>query len=594
MIFSEEHDEIVKRLKIYPVLCHFSKSELKKLVSLSEPVSLVADQILFSLNEPSDSVYYLIDGHLECFSSASFAQKVASIRSGEMIGETGVIANEPRGMVVRATRHSQLLKINHDIFIDFFQKKPEMLMLLAQSIARRFRHLLMNLQEKHYEYKSIGLISQKDDLTLTHIHHVFEQLIAHDNVHIHDKSTYESSQLSPLLFLNQCERHAGINLFLSTIRDGAWNHAVLNHVDYIYYLVDENDANNLDFNVLDTLAPRPCDVVIMHQQPAPYSNTAKFYASYSFKRHHHLRDTTADYQRLYRFMTGQAIGLVISGGGFRGFAHYGLVKALLETRVPIDYIGGSSMGAAIGALLAIQFDWTYFDNIFNRSMNILKGVKLWRHFTFPLLSILSGDRLTRLIMDTFGQYQIEDLPINFFCVVANLSKSQKDIKKHGELWEWLRASTAIPGLLPPFEKEGVVYVDGGVCTNLPVQDMRDELNRVGTIIALDIRIPPFHVNTYHFPPILTFRNILAHSLGLSRNHYVLPALFDVLVESSTINQYIYDTQGAKGADIMVAPDTSAINFSQARRSNSLALLAYKLAKETLTQQKSIYERWILA
>ncbi len=592
MLFPDSH-EIANRLKKYPVLCHFSQSALEELVSLSETVSIPANQILFSHNDVSDSVYYLMDGYLECFSSSRFIKKVASIRSGEMVGEMDAIAGKPRGISVRTMRDSQLLKINKDIFLDFFKKKPELLMLLAQTMAIRLRNMIMNLKESHYEYKNIGLISVYPNLSLEQINTFFQPLIDQDGVRIYNKESIDSTDMDMVPFLSKCQENLGVNLFFSADGDDHWNNAIFNHVDYVYIITAEGDWDRLDPHLLARLGQRPCDLVIMHQHSGPYTDTAKFYFKHPFKRHHHLMDTKASYQRLYRYMTGQAIGLVISGGGFRGFAHYGLVKALFEARVPIDYIGGSSMGAAIGALLAIHFDWSYFDRTFTQSMNTLKGIKLWRHLTFPLLSILNGSGLTRLIKATFGQYQIEDLSTNFFCVVANLSKSKKDVKKSGELWEWLRASTAIPGLLPPFEKNGSVYVDGGICTNLPVQDMRDELNNVGTIIALDIRIPPFRVNTYHFPPVLTFKNILAYILGFSKQRYVFPALFDILMESSSINQYIYDTQGAKKADIMVAPDTSLVSFKQSKTSDSLILLAYELAQDQLMKQKSVYERWII-
>ena len=150
---------------------------------------------------------------------------------------------------------------------------------------------------------------------------------------------------------------------------------------------------------------------------------------------------------------------------------------------------------------------------------------------------------------------------------------------------------AIPGVLPPFEKNGSVYVDGGVCSNLPVNDMREYLDGVGKVIAFDIRIPPFHRNDYHFPPALTLKNMVACRLGFRKYRYVLPALFDILMESSSIGQYMYDTKGAEKADIMVAPDTSAMSFFNPKRGELLLLLAYELAKQKFNEKKDLYKRW---
>jgi NTE family protein len=593
-MFYFDNIEIVKRLKKYPVLSHFSESALRKLVTQSHTLTLSAGKILFTQSETSDSVYYLIDGHLECFSSDTFTKKVASLRSGEMVGEMGVIAGETRGMTVRSTRDSTLLKIDKDIFINFFQKSPELLTVLAQTMAKRLRQMIMNLQEAHYEFKNIGIVALSADLSFEKMREIFNLHIALDHVHLYEHQDFESSKMELTPFFSECEEHDGINLFFSKSSEEDWSHAVLNHVDYIYLVTKEGAWSMIDPDILSRIRQRPCDLVIFHSTEGPYTDTAKFYLRYPFKRHHHITNTRADYERLYRFLTGQAIGLVISGGGFRGFAHYGLVKALFEARVPIDFIGGSSMGAAIGALLAMKFDWQSFDVLFNQSMQELKRVSLWKHITYPALSLLSGATLTGMIKKIYGAYQIEDLSLNFYCIVANLSKTRKDVKRSGELWEWLRASTAIPGALPPLEKNGSVYVDGGVCTNLPVLDMREVLDNVGKIIAFDIRIPPFGQDNYTFPPVLTLKDLLAYKLGFAKNRYVFPALIDVVMEASFINQYIYDTQGARGADIMVAPDTSSVGFSQSKNSDSLIQMAYELAQKKFLEKRSVYERWIIS
>lgn len=588
-----DNNEIVRRLKKYPVLTCFPESVLSDLVTRSEIMELVSDQILFYRNDPSDSVYYVIEGHLEGFSSDSFQRKIVDIHRGEMIGEMGVVSGESRGLAVKASCDSCVLKIGKDVFLSFFQKNPELLMVLTQTMAKRLRHVIMDLQDTHYPYRSIGLIALSSEISLEKIKKVFQLYTVADHVNPYEKSDFDALNMDMLPFFHQCEDYLGINIFFVSYGEEHWRQAVLEHADYVYLITLEGGWEKLDVDILARLKKRPADIVIMHHACGVYSDTAQFYSRHPFKRHHHLTDTKADYQRLYRYMTGQAIGLVISGGGFRGYAHYGLVKALFEAKIPIDCIGGSSMGAIVGALLALKFDWTFFDEMFNQQMKELKKIRIIKHVTLPFLSVLSGEVITNILKNVFSTYQIEDLALNFFCVVSNLSKSQKDIRMKGKLWEWLRASVAIPGLLPPYEKEGCIYVDGGVCTNLPVLDMREYLDKVGKIITFDIRIPPFHREDYKFPPILTFKDMLFYKLGFAKYQYVLPNLMDVVMESSFINQYIYDTQGAKKADIMIAPDTSAFNGYDKKKSESLVLFAYDLAKEKFAESKAIYERWII-
>ena len=105
-------------------------------------------------------------------------------------------------------------------------------------------------------------------------------------------------------------------------------------------------------------------------------------------------------------------------------------------------------------------------------------------YTLPFVSMFSGRRVTRLLRAAFGEKDIEDLILPFYCVTGNLTTSTADIHTNGRLWRWLRASVSLPGVLPPFNDAGNVHVDGGVIDNFPVRPMR-RLGR-GTTIGIDI------------------------------------------------------------------------------------------------------------
>lgn len=445
----------------------------------------------------------------------------------------------------------------------------------------------------HYLYKRIALIVLSEDIQWEPIQFIFQKHAKRDKIGYSDEQQTNDhyaieNPVLPHIFLTRYSTEG----FIKTV----WEQA-----DYIYLMISEKAgpielgkylaAMNADG--LTRLNELPCDIVIVHESLGPYKDTLHYYQQHAFKRHHHITSTTADYQRVYRYMTGQAIGLVISGGGFRGYAHYGLVKALFEAKIPIDYIGGSSMGATIGALLSMDFTWSHFDEEFHAAVAKMKKTRPWKHLTFPKVSILSGWSVTHMLQEMFGETQIEDLPLNFFCVTGNLSEGQKEIKTQGSLWEWIRASVAIPGIFPPLEKDGMIYVDGGVCTSLPVLDMREHLDNAGTIITFDVRIPPFHRKNYSFPPILTFKDYILDKCGFSKRHYSLPAMMDVIMEASFINQHMYDNQGARKADIIIAPDTSEFSFRDMVKSVSLILIAHELAQEKFKETKALYERWVV-
>jgi predicted acylesterase/phospholipase RssA/CRP-like cAMP-binding protein len=590
-MFLFDNNEIIKRLGKYPILMHFSESELRMLVEQSETLELETNQVLFYQDEPSDYVFYLIDGHLEGFSSSDFILKVIEIHRGEVIGEMGVVSGEPTSLAVRASVPSQVLKIKREVFLGFFKKDPELLMILTQRIARRLRNVILDLRTTHYPYKNIALVLLSKGIDLTDMKAVFAKYTSVDHVKIYEKEDWKKTKMDIVPFFYECEEDIGINIYIADYHEEQWSQAVLDHVDYIYLMVKDSESPTLNTEKIALLRNRPADIVIIHSEQGPYENTARFYEQYPFKRHHHVMKTKAHYQRLYRYMTGQAIGLVFSGGGLRGYVHYGLVKALLEANIPIDCIGGSSMGAALGGFLALHYDWDSFDKALHSLMNLFRDRRAYRYLTLPLVSLLSGELLTQLIKENFSPYQIEDLPTNFFCIVSNLSKIQKEIKTKGSLWEWIRASVSVPGAIPPFEKNGEIYVDGSVCANLPVQDMRDYLDQAGKIIAFNVHIHPFSRVSYSFPPILKFTDMVKYKLGLKKE-YVLPHFNDILVEASFINQYMHKANEMKKADIVISPDTSSFNLHDAKNGGKLHMFAYELAKEKLREYEAIYARWL--
>src|SRR5262249_37174446 len=142
------------------------------------------------------------------------------------------------------------------------------------------------------------------------------------------------------------------------------------------------------------------------------TNTRRWLDALRVDNHHHLRlNRGADFARLARFVAGRALGLALGGGGARGWAHLGVIRALEEAGVPIDIVGGTSMGAIIAAQCALGWDAeTLLEQ--NRTFAMANIYDL----TVPLLSLTSGRRKAKLIDRFLGQTEIEDLWLPFFCV----------------------------------------------------------------------------------------------------------------------------------------------------------------------------------
>lgn len=192
-----------------------------------------------------------------------------------------------------------------------------------------------------------------------------------------------------------------------------------------------------------------------------------------------------DFMRLARLLSGQAVGLVLGGGGARGFSHLGVLKALQENGIPVDMIGGTSIGSLIGGLYARDYDLV---PIYGRAKKFAGRVSsVWRtlsDLTYPTTSYTTGHEFNRGLWKVFGDSRIEDFWIQFYCNTTNITNSSMDIHSSGYAWRFIRASMSLAGLLPPVTDNGSMLLDGGYVDNLPVGEMK---NRGASIIfAVDV------------------------------------------------------------------------------------------------------------
>jgi lysophospholipid hydrolase len=184
-------------------------------------------------------------------------------------------------------------------------------------------------------------------------------------------------------------------------------------------------------------------------------------------------------------LQGKTIGLVLSGGGARGIAHLGLLKALHEHEVPIDYIGGTSMGAFVAGLYAKHRDWKkVYDLVLDYSNRFTKWA-LVKDLTVPMTAWCSGASFNTLIRTSgFDDTQIEDYPIPFFCTTTNITTSKLEVHTEGTAWRYVRASMSLTYYIPPICDGPNLLVDGGYINNLPADVMHEK--GANTVIACDI------------------------------------------------------------------------------------------------------------
>ncbi len=171
-------------------------------------------------------------------------------------------------------------------------------------------------------------------------------------------------------------------------------------------------------------------------------------------------------------------GIALSGGGVRGFAHLGVLKALEEKGIKPDIISGASAGAIAGAFIAAgNSPQDVFEFIKNRKIIDFVQVKM------PKTGLLNLDRLRKNLAEHIKADDLQDLEIPFIVAASDIINGKIKYFDSGPLVKIVQASASIPVLFAPVEIDGMLYSDGGLFDNLPVEPLRDSCKKV---IAINV------------------------------------------------------------------------------------------------------------
>ncbi|KAB5576376.1 acyl transferase/acyl hydrolase/lysophospholipase [Coniochaeta sp. 2T2.1] len=192
----------------------------------------------------------------------------------------------------------------------------------------------------------------------------------------------------------------------------------------------------------------------------------------------------ADLHRLARLLFGKVIGLVLGGGGARGMAHLGFIRALEEAGVPVDIVGGTSMGACAGAVYARELNW-------RTTLDAMRGLaarcRFWRavpDVTYPHVAGTTGAAFQAMVRAVFGTGRIEDLWLGYYCAVTNLSRNGAQTQSYGDATRSIVVSMSYPGLVQPTCVDGELLLDGCFTSNLPVA--RARMLGASTVFVVDV------------------------------------------------------------------------------------------------------------
>ena len=284
-----------------------------------------------------------------------------------------------------------------------------------------------------------------------------------------------------------------------------------------------------------------------------------------------------DYWRLARRLTGQSIGLVLSGGGARGFIHLGVIKALLEQNIPFDCFGGCSVGAVVSTSMALGIPFEEVVEICRQLGNINPTGKEWN--LLPIFSLKKGKKLAAALRKMFKDQLFNGAWYPHYCVATNILKNRLEVLDQGLIYKSLQATTAIPVFFPPYIVERELLVDGALMDNLPIRAMQPFAKR---IIAIDLSIYR-EKRDLRIREIPSSRTYIKNLVFYRKTRYGVPKLQGLLFKALFVNS-MYQSQRVKSeATLYLNPGYGGISFFDWHKWDKMIDFGYKEGRRMLRE-----------
>jgi NTE family protein len=552
-------------LRSSPDLVGVDSTTLEALAAGAEHFSLPAGALLFDAGSTPDGVYLVASGRL-AVRLAGARRVTAEVERGEWVGESSWLLHEPRGARVVALRDSELLRLPDALLDEVAAHAPGLALAMARLCARRLRRT--NQPERQPRAGGvIAMVPNSEDIDVIGL---ATDLVAE---------------------LNRFGRAELVWDARATTHTSAWFSRIEELNDYVVYVADASESGwarqccrqaDVVLAVAPAAAdPRPWSAVIrraadngmrielalLHEGTLASGAAQRWLATLPVALHHHMLDM-GDLGRMARLLTHRGVGLVLSGGGARGFAHLGVIRALREARVPIDYIGGASIGAIIAAGVAMGWSDAEMGERYRRSFVDTNPVN---DYTFPLIALTRGRKVTRLLEREYGTVLIEDLRHPFFCVSADLASGRLIEHRAGRLSAALRAAVAIPGVMPPVFKGDAVLIDGAAINNFPVDVMRQHVPGyvIGSDAGADYTFAAGAVT--QGPPLWRF---FARTPSGKRRLNI----FQLLMHAGMVNTVSSEAAQRSLADLIVRPPLADIDLLNWQAFDRAIAAGYEFAR----------------
>ena len=542
---------------------------ISELSRTCEWLRVAGGEVVFKQDDEADAAYVILSGRVDVTATTIEGEekRLAELGPGEVFGELGLIDSAPRAATVTTHRDCLLVRFPRPVFELLMDRRPRQMVEIARAIVRRTTNssrpspggLVISvagasgLDASRFTEDLVGQLALLE--TTTHLSPDRIDGIL-DRPGASEVGSGDPGEIRLIRLLQESELSSSV-LVLETGRTQTnWSQRALRQSDRVVVVSSpEPDATErLAAAGLFSLAPPRARrvLLVVHEAAASHpSGSARLKGDTGADELIHVRHhDTADLARVARLISGHAYGLVLGGGGARGFAHIGVYQALTELGVPIDLVGGSSIGSVFAATIASELSP---EQVTKLSEQFFRGVL---DYTIPVVSLVKGERIMKSIDGVWRGIDIEDLWRGFFCISTNLTRSRPQVHRTGSVSHALRASVAIPGVIPPVPWGDDLLVDGGVLDNLPVGPMREMLP-FGTIMAVDVAPAVGPRSKGDFGMSVSGWKALMSRAGLSRGR-AFPGIVAILLRSTIAGSSSQLQEKIRHADLYLDLDLRGI------------------------------------
>jgi NTE family protein len=539
------------------------------LVREADRVRLPAGYLLFEQGDAADALYVVLSGCLSVMAAdpakgrSAPRRLVNHIYAGQTVGEMGLLAARPRTATIVASRDTSLLRITRDMFERLVRTHSGAMFKLSAQLVDRLEKATLNRTFAALP-RTLALIPVDPAVPSAWLAAALGRALVDGGA-----KTCILTQAADEVLLDRIEGAHELTVYAGRADDPAWTRAAIGRADRVFLVASPATVEATPPAGWRTagLPWRTADLIVVQSADARVpAATTELLRRIPARRHWHVRKgNEADVARLGRHLRGRALGVVFSGGGARGYAHLGIVRALREIGIPLDLVGGASFGAIVAAGVASEWG---DEELLERFREGFARSNPLSDYAMPFVALTKGRKVSRQLRAHFGDRRVEDLWRPFFTVAANLTTGSLSVLKEGAIWEALRASIALPGLLPPWIANGEVFVDGAVMNNLPADVMRSVDG--GVIVAVDVT---------RYETLRAFSSPRGPWIWrlLTGQQFGGPSIVSTLLRSAHVGSDVQTRLSREAADLVLEPPLADVDLRDWKAIDRAAEAGYRHA-----------------